>query len=407
MIESLETRKLELEERRLEAEVEARRAELEEKRAQRELQAKKEESDAELKRLELNATSGRGLRFTGAQATVAAAAVALFSGAIGGAIQAWSSRAVEASKSEALVQIERLKADANIKLEAQKQEASEKLDRAKFETTLILKAIESPVREEQIRNLKFFLNAGFIRDPEGKIAAIGVEDYPSLPPPGGPSLLVPVASVSAASPVRALARPIGLLEGGMAFCTGWLVDQSHVVTAVHCLDSTLTDIDFRLGYISKDHRGDAYKILRVDERKKIGNNPFMGYAILTVEPEAGKKYGALGLFTRVPKVGEKLLIVHHAEGNEQKFTTGECVVVETTPAAVSLGGRDLIFEYHCESAAGGSGAPVIATSDDAVLGIVVAGKGQVDGFGLLIDAIVTNSPILQNVRVQASRHGTR
>ena len=53
--------------------------------------------------------------------------------------------------------------------------------REKFETTLILKATEALKRDDQIRNLTFFLNAGFIRDPEGKIARIDQTAYPSSP----------------------------------------------------------------------------------------------------------------------------------------------------------------------------------------------------------------------------------
>ena len=44
-----------------------------------------------------------------------------------------------------------------------------------------MKAIEASAREDQIKNLKFFLNAGFISDEEGKIAAIEENDFPSLP----------------------------------------------------------------------------------------------------------------------------------------------------------------------------------------------------------------------------------
>ena len=53
--------------------------------------------------------AGRGIKFTTAQATVAVALLALVSAGIGGAIQAWSARDVEASKSAALIEIERVK----------------------------------------------------------------------------------------------------------------------------------------------------------------------------------------------------------------------------------------------------------------------------------------------------------
>lgn len=147
------------------------------------VELKERRSDRELKRAEIENASGRGIRFTSAQATVAAAALAVVSAIAGGLIQSMSSKDIEEERSEAQLEIERLRAQAAIDLEAQKQLAAERLERAEFETTLILKAIEAPNKEEQIKNLKFFLNAGFITDDEGKIAAIDENDFPSLPRP--------------------------------------------------------------------------------------------------------------------------------------------------------------------------------------------------------------------------------
>jgi len=152
----LEAKRLDLERERFGSENELRLAELEEKRAQRREETERLAADRALKAKELDISSGRGIRFTTGQATVAAALLAVFSGVTGGLIQAWATRDVEAGKSAALIQIERLKADENIALERQKQEAAERLDRAKFETTLILKATEAPKREDQIRTFSSF-----------------------------------------------------------------------------------------------------------------------------------------------------------------------------------------------------------------------------------------------------------
>ena len=145
------------------------------------VELKERRKDRELKRLEIEHLAGKGIRFTSAQATVAAAALAVLSAVVGGLIQSSSTRDVEANRSDAQFEIEKLRANATIQLEEQKQEAAERLERAEFETTLILKAIEAPAREDQIKNLKFFLNAGFISDEDGKIAAIEENDFPSLP----------------------------------------------------------------------------------------------------------------------------------------------------------------------------------------------------------------------------------
>jgi hypothetical protein len=109
--------------------------------------------------------------------------LALLSGVIGAVIQSYTTQSVSLEENAALIAIERLKADASIELERQNQEFAERLERAQFETTLILKAIEAPQREDQIRNLKFFLNAEFITDPDGKIAGMDEDAFPSLAPP--------------------------------------------------------------------------------------------------------------------------------------------------------------------------------------------------------------------------------
>lgn len=151
------------------------------------LELKERRSDREIKRSEIQVSAGRGISFTSAQATVAAAALAVLSAVAGGLIQSISSRGIETERSVAQLEIERLRAQSTIDLETQKQLAAERLERAEFETTLILRAIEAPEREDQIRNLKFFLNAGFISDDEGKIAAIDERDFPSLPRPAAPT----------------------------------------------------------------------------------------------------------------------------------------------------------------------------------------------------------------------------
>ncbi len=129
------------------------------------------------------AASGRGLGFTAAQATVAAAALAVVSGIGGAYIQSLTTRDVEAGKSVAALSLEKTKVDGDLELERQKQAATADLARREFETKLILKAIETPDRDEAIRNLQFFLSAGFIQDKDGKIAKLQADQYPSITPP--------------------------------------------------------------------------------------------------------------------------------------------------------------------------------------------------------------------------------
>ena len=56
-------------------------------------------------------------------------------------------------------------------LEQQRFEASLKLEREKFESSIILEAIKTGGDSERAaRNLRFFVDMGFIRDPDSRIS---------------------------------------------------------------------------------------------------------------------------------------------------------------------------------------------------------------------------------------------
>ena len=175
--ENLELKRLHNDELRLK--LEERQAKFD--RRYRLLELKEKRADRDIKKREIELSQGKGIRFTTSQAAVVGAVLALLSGILGGLIQSMTTHNVESDKNAALIEIERVKSNASIELESQKQKTLERLERAKFETTLILKATEASKREDQIRNLKFFLNAGFISDPGGKISNMDEDAFPSLP----------------------------------------------------------------------------------------------------------------------------------------------------------------------------------------------------------------------------------
>lgn len=398
--DDIEARKLDLEQRRLDADTEIRQVELAERRCDREAETERHKLDAENKRLELSISEGKGIKFTTAQATVAAGVLALVSAIVGGAIQAWVTRDVEASKSLALIEIERVKATANIDLERQKQDAAERLDRAKFESSLILKATESPKREEQVRNLKFFLNAGFIRDPDSKIAKMEVGDYPSAPPPVAPTTLTAVSDLARDSLVREIARPVGLLSMGAPGprCTGWLIGASYVVTAARCVEGVSMagappNMEFTLGYLSLEERGESFKVKNVVEIDKA-----VGYAILEIDPPAGSKYGRLRLSERPPENGEQILILQHANGGVLRASGSDCIVTRThVDLLESNYALQNAFSYRCSTAPGSGGAPVVALRDLVVLGIHEAGSTSGVDFGIMMRTILSKSKLTRSL----------
>ena len=120
------------------------------------------------------------LSLTPTQATIIVAIIGAASASVGALITSSFSKDIEAKKSEALLGIEKLKVEGTLALERGKQEAAANLARSDFETKLIFRAIEgSTSEEERIRNLSFFLKAGFISDPHQKIASLKPSEFPS------------------------------------------------------------------------------------------------------------------------------------------------------------------------------------------------------------------------------------
>ena len=156
-------------------------SELEDRQKQRDFERYKFDREIESKEKEGLASTGHGLRLTAAQATVAASLLTLLGGTFGTAIQWKTANDTEQIKGRAGTDAESIKASGQLEIEKEKSRATIELERKKFETTLILKAVESDDENERIRNLKFYLKAGFITDPDGKVAAIKPDEYPSNP----------------------------------------------------------------------------------------------------------------------------------------------------------------------------------------------------------------------------------
>jgi hypothetical protein len=88
--------------------------ELREQRLDRKAKYAELEINRQLRLSEIQATEGRGVRFTSSQATVAAAVIALLSAVFGATIQGFVTRNVEADKNAALIAVEKLKAEGSL-----------------------------------------------------------------------------------------------------------------------------------------------------------------------------------------------------------------------------------------------------------------------------------------------------
>ena len=320
-----------------------------EKNASAQLEDRRFELEAEIRRREISLKESQAKRggLTSAQATIAGALLALISGVVGALITAWSSQSIESGKSLTLLQIEERKVKGNLQLEESKQLATEALERKKFETSLILEAIKTPSRSDAIRNLKFFVAAGFVSDPDGKIAALRDESLPSISEP------------SRESATRAL-EATGLIlasfsNSGDRQCTGVAVSPQHVVTASFCVqeisDQTIArDISFVVG--------ENEIPLRV-----VSQEAQTSLALLQTDSPARLEDFLDRSRTRKPRTGERVYLAFmSADGKGSSSELRTCEIAEDASS-------DVDFLHNCDTGPGSAGAIVIAVTDDALLGV--------------------------------------
>ena len=130
--------------------------------------------------------------------------------------------------------------------------SSQQLERQKFESSLMLKAIETGKPEAAAKNLLFLVKVGLINDASGKIASLESkpEDAPVLPV--APGAVVPVPRTASAA--QAFFEKYGeqfepLNDDGKAVLTKLfsLIEKDKTMTDVRLVAYTLATIKFETG----------------------------------------------------------------------------------------------------------------------------------------------------------------
>jgi hypothetical protein len=306
------------------------------------LEERKFALDAEMQRREMALKEAEGARrgLTASQATIAGAVLALVSGVLGALIAAWSSQNIATGNSLTSLQIEELKAKGSLDLEKSKQLATEALERKKFETSLILDAIKTPSRADAIRNLKFFVAAGFVTDTDGRIAKLNDDSLPSI---GAPS------QESAGRALRSTGAIVSRADSA-TICTGVAISQQHIVTASFCIGGSAERevVNFKTG-------GQAYPLRLIAQQEQSK------FALLEVESIARLDTFLDRSRVRDPVLGERIYfaLIHP---DQQSVEVRTCSVI-----LVAADKGD--FEYDCPAGAGSAGAIIIGVKDDALLGV--------------------------------------
>ena len=297
-----------------------------------------------------------------------------------------------------------LQGRSSLELEREKHEATRSLEIDKFRSSLVLEAIKTGDPEKAARNIEFFLAAGFIDDPSGKISRYLSEtkNIPVLPSSGlGPEAGEPVERLPSGDAIRQIASAVGLLVvDDQGFCTAWIVSKDYLMTADYCVSALGTPVKrltLRMGFISTHQAPVDYSVdptpIEIDRK--------LGYAILRVQGNPAEKFGIIPLATREPVIGEPLFVLHHSSARPLALTRGSSCRV--TEAKTDLG---ISFGHTCDTLGGSGGAPVIAATDFRVLGL--HHSGDPDGkwnVARRFSLILQQSKVLHSLVAEA-RHGS-
>jgi hypothetical protein len=280
------------------------------------------------------------------------------------------------------------------------QRAQISVERAKFEADLILKAIDTEDQTTAIKTLKFLADAGLIPSYEEKIRSLAEKDEgAAVPTLRSPSAYRSVLELEEGSEAARVASGVGLFTArGRALCTTFFVTADLALVPAYCLPEGggSEGLSIRLGYDSADSPVRNLAVAEVEEGDAAG------IAVLRVAADDITNVNPMPLRVREPLPGEAVYMIHHPRGGPKQFSENCALDAERpiAPAAATGmggGGRDMLH-VSCRTEGGSAGAPVIAVSDGAVLGVHVAGRrGSFERYAVPFAEIVKASAILRGL----------
>lgn len=289
-----------------------------------------------------NGFLGKSFNVSAPQATVVAAAIALIAGAAGAVISGTFTQGVESTKVSGQLDLERLK----------------------FQTSLILKAIDTPDQTTAVKTLKFFSDAGLIPAYEQKISKLASEDSGRSVPAIGSRY----RDISNSIPpqLRELARSVGkfvVRDGGTTLmCTGILLSDDSALTIDHCKFPRAVEGSVRFVLGEADAEGPRHYNARFPNEE----TEVVGVQRVQLEGRPTAMFGGVVLRPREPRIGEPVALIHYPLGGPLKFSLDECFVLSVDRK------KKYGLRYTCKTDPGSGGAPVIALSDFSILAIHAA-----------------------------------
>jgi hypothetical protein len=366
------------------------------------LQEKREAIEAEIARARLELDRSQAGRFSTGAVTLIGALIAVVSAVTTTTISGYfdletgaqdTAAQIELNSQEVLGQldIKRTEVDGQIRVQELIAEAErDRLDiQQKFE--IIVQATKGLPTSTASENLRFFVEAGILDDPAGRIRSLAEAGRaPDLPLPEQSSHLGGVIGKDDAQllpgfddshPAQTIARSVGRLmihhgRHDLNICTAFLITKNEVATAKHCVDFDYQKIVFELfpnGITGSINDAEKVSIEVSDEPPRFfRTDEEGGYAVLSLERSVDDSIEPINVDAGAGELGAALGTVYFRFGSELSAVWG------ASDCRIMSWNRDQLI-HLCDTGPGTSGSPIIDLKSNAAIAVHVR---RVDDGGL-------------------------
>lgn len=146
------------------------------------------------------------------------------------------------------------------------------------------------------------------------------------------------------------------------YCSAFLVDSTHAITAAHCLPEDENDLaGLAVVFGLSDALNFNSALSDVFEIVGLSSNDGLDVAVITLNRPSSRR--PLRLPEKAPSVGESVAVIGYPLGMAEKVSLGK-IVSRQTVAFVRIAASTF---------AGNSGAPVVSLRDGTVIGVLLSG----------------------------------
>lgn len=167
-------------------------------------------------------------------------------------------------------------------------------------------------------------------------------------------------------------------DTGSFFCTGWLVGcEGHAITNHHCISTqahaSSTEFEFKARGASCSDKCESPLGCAGDIRARSSTlilaNPDLDYALVKLDINLSLEYGYLTMRESGASMSDEIYIPQHPSGWGMRIAAKDDNGIGAI-TSLTMGGCAVDqVAYNLDTRAGSSGSPVIATSDNTVVGL--------------------------------------